>query len=391
MKQLYIGLVFLFISFGIQAQTATYSGIIKDRNTNLPVEYVSITGVNSNISTMTNADGRFRLTVPQEIKKIKFSHLNYDVLEYVLVPERKEMVVYLNSSAYEMEEMVILNRSLREVMNEIIKNSKSKFSKDIKLSTYYREMMNINNEVYSYADGMLDYFYKNKSTSNITVNESRAIKFQSKEFESYENNPVNFYLLNLQEIVTNAFQFERLSKIVKNKNYEMYLTLKKNAEGKELTTLYFEPSETAKDEIFEGTVVFDDEAKLILEINIQLSRKHLKNIKFEDRVLYRIKFSEIRYKQIFNAVDGKYFLVYDTRRVQAMVKVGERHQYLIGGIHELITVNSAVSSEKPKPDLIYYHPTLQPLGKNYTTKYWNDQNVILLNSKEEQALGKINN
>jgi len=390
MKQLYLWFAFLFCSLSIYAQTVTYSGVVKDRDTSEPIEFVSITVNNSNISTMTNSEGRFRITFPDSFQKIRFNHLNYGVFEYTLDPARKEFLVQLRPLSYQMEEMVITNQSLKDMMNEVINNSKEKFSKQLKLTTYYREMMNIDGGIYSYADGMLDYYYKNKSTSDVVVDESRAIKFKGDVFKDYDSNPVNFYLLNLQEIVTKAFRFESLSKIVNNKDYNMYLTLKKGPEGKELTTLYFEPSEQAKGDRFKGTVVFDAEAKLILEINLQLSDQFLKNQKFEDRTIYRIKFSEITYKQIFNANSGNYFLVYDTRRVHAMVQVGQSHRYLIGGVHELITVNSVATSAKAKVNLIYYHPTLQPLGKNYKNKFWEKQNVILWNAKEEQALKEIN-
>lgn len=383
MKNLLI--LFLFPIF-IQAQNVSYSGIVRDKETGKPIEHVSISVYNSNISTLTNSEGRFRITIPNHIKRVNFNHLSFDKLDYTFSNQTENITVYLSNSAFEMEEMVVYNRPIRDVIKEVLDNSKAKFSNDVKLNTYYREMMNVDGKVYSYADGMLDYYFKNKTSSNVVVNESRAMIFTN-DFKNYEDAPITFYLLDLQNIITNAFKFERIWNIVKNKNNELYITNKKASDGRELKTLYFEPSDDSEN-FYKGTLIFDEEKKLVLEINIELSPKHIKNLKEENRVLYKVFFTEIKFKQIFNDIN-RYYLAYDSRRIQGDVKI-TNHRFSIGGIHELITVNSTITNEKPDPKKIYFEKTLEVLGKNYKNKFWQDQNVILLNQKEEEILKKIN-
>lgn len=382
----YLFLLFPILSF---AQTITYSGVVRDKSTGKPIEHVSISVYDSNVATLTNSEGRFRITVPTSAKKINFNHLSYDRLDYVLSEQTENITIYLNDSSFELEEMVLYNRPIKDVIKEVIDNSKAKFSKDVKLNTYYREMMNINGKVYSYADGMLNYYFKNKATSNVIVEQSRALVFND-DFKNYEQAPIKFYLLDLQTIITSAFKFERIWNIVKNKNYDLYVTGKKAVDGRELKILYFEPSDSNTENYYKGTLIFDDEKKLVLEINIELSPKHLKNLKEESRIVYKVKFTDISFKQIFNDVNDRYFLAYDTRRIEGDVKIGE-HRFSVGGIHELISVNSSITNEKPDPNKIYFEKTLDVLGKNFKTKFWENQNVILLNSKEEEMLRKINN
>lgn len=387
----FITYLFLLLPFVTISQNITYSGVVKDNVTHQPIEHVSISVYNSNISTLTNSEGRFRIMVPKEFNKLNFSHINYDGHDVVVSSSQEEIQVYLSDTSYELEEMIIYDRPIKDIMKEVIDNSKAKFAKDIKLNTYYREVVNVDNSVYSYADGMLDYYFKNKSNSNIIVNESRAIQFNSPDFKTYEDAPIKFYLLDLQTIITDAFKFERVWKIIKNKNYDLFITSKRSPSGKELKTLYFEPSDLNNEDYLQGTLIFDEDEKLVLEINIDLSPKHLKNIKNSNRIIYDVKFSEMKFKQIFNTNNNRYFLAYDTRRIAGKVNSGKKHSFLIGGVHELITVNSDISKVNPDPKEIYHQKTLATLGKNFETKYWEKQNMILLTKKEEEMLKKINN
>jgi len=384
-----IAYLFLLFPFLVQAQTTTYSGIVTDLETGKPIEHVSISVYNSNIATLTNSEGRFKITLANQNKKVNFNHISYERLDFTFSNQTQEIKIALKDASFDLEEMVLYNRPIKDVIKEVIDNSKAKFSKDIKLNTYYREMMNIDGKVYSYADGMLDYYFKNKTTSNVVVEQSRSLVFND-DFKNYEQAPIKFYLLDLQTIITSAFKFERIWKIVKNKNYDLYVTGKKAADGSELKILYFEPSDSNSEDYYKGTLIFDGDKKLILEINIELSPKHLKNLKEESRIVYKVMFTDISFKQIFNNVNERYFLAYDTRRIEGDVKMGE-HRFSVGGIHELISVNSSITNEKPDTSKIYFEKTLNVLGKNFKTKFWENQNVILLNSKEEKMLNKINN
>ena len=382
-------IIFLLISVFSFAQNITYSGIVRDRATGKPIEHVSISVYNSNIATLTNSEGRFRISLPYEYKKVNFNHLSYDRLDYTFSDQTENISISLTDSYFDLEEMVMYNKPIRDIIKEVIDNSKAKFAKDVKLNTYYREMMNVDGKVYSYADGMLNYYFKNKSSSNVVVDESRAMVIND-DFKNYEDAPIKFYLLDLQSLITDAFKFQRIWNIVKNKNYELYITSKKASDGRELKTLYFEPSETNTENYYKGTLVFDEEKKIILEITTELSPKHIKNLKEDNKVFYKIFFTQIKFKQIFNDIDNRYFLAYDTRRIQGDVKI-TNHRFSIGGIHELITVNSTITNEKPNPNKIYFEQTLAVLGKNYKNRFWENQNVILLNQKEEEMLKKINN
>ena len=129
----FITYLFLLLPFATISQNITYSGVVKDNVTHQPIEHVSISVYNSNISTLTNSEGRFRIMVPTEFNKLNFSHINYDAHDVVVSSSQEEIQVYLSDTSYELEEMIIYDRPIKDIMKEVIDNSKAKFAKDIKL------------------------------------------------------------------------------------------------------------------------------------------------------------------------------------------------------------------------------------------------------------------
>lgn len=382
--------VLLSISTTVFAQQALFQGVVKDFETDEPVSYVSIVAQGSNSSTVTNEDGKFHIWVSANTKTLSFSHLNYDKYSLQLNHDKKEeIVVYLVATAFEMEELYLTQRPIKDIILEVLDNSQKQFSDDVVLNTYYREMLTINNEINTFGDGMLDFYYKDKKESDIIVNQSRFARFKSEEFKGYESSPLQLYLLNMQELITNAFRFTAMRDIVKEKEYGLSLTKKTSTDGNTLITLHFEPLPTAKKVALRGTMVFDEERQLVLDIEMSIHPDFVDNLTMTNRIFFHFKTNNIVGKTIFNRDGNRYYLSYKMGRIHGTVERGN-HRFYAGGNYELLTVNTRITDVKPKPELIYHLPTLERLGKNYTTPYWKEQNTLILSEKERAVLGRLN-
>ena len=382
--------VLLSISTTVFAQQALFQGVVKDFETDEPVSYVSIVAQGSNSSTVTNEDGKFHIWVSATTKTLSFSHLNYDKYSLQLNHDKKEeIVVYLSATAFEMEELYLTQRPIKDIILEVLDNSQKQFSDDVVLNTYYREMLTINNEINTFGDGMLDFYYKDKKESDIIVNQSRFARFKSEEFKGYESSPLQLYLLNMQELITNAFRFTAMRDIVKEKEYGLSLTKITSTDGNTLITLHFEPLPTAKKVALRGTMVFDEERQLVLDIEMSIHPDFVDNLTMTNRIFFHFKTNNIVGKTIFNRDGNRYYLSYKMGRIHGTVERGN-HRFYAGGNYELLTVNTRTTDVKPKPELIYYLPTLERLGKNYTTPYWKEQNTLILSEKEKAVLGRLN-
>lgn len=382
--------VLLVVSPFVVAQNVLYKGVVKDFETDSPVPYVSITAKGSNSSTVTNIDGKFQIWVSPDTKELTFSHLSYKLKSLSLNSKNREsLTIYLDIAAYELEELLIPNRPIKDIILEVLDNSQKQFSNDVVLNTYYREMLTINNEINTFGDGMLDFYYKDKKESDIIVNQSRFARFKSEEFKAYEASPLTLYLLNMQELVTDAFQFTTMRKIVKEKEYGLSLTQKTGADGRTLTILHFEPESNAKKVALKGTMVYDEEKKLVLDIEMSVHPDFIENLTMRNRVFFRFKPNNVVRKTIFNIDGNRYYLSYKMGRIHGTVE-RETERFYAGGNYELVIVDTKMDNLQPNPDLIYHEPTLERLGKNYTTPYWEEHNTLVLSEKEKAVLGRLN-
>lgn len=105
---------FLFISFSISAQiTQTLKGTILDNESKIPLvgATVYIPGSSPVIGTVSDADGRFRLTVPVGRATIKVSYLGYEeaTISEILIMSGKEvnLTIELREAVSALDEVVV--------------------------------------------------------------------------------------------------------------------------------------------------------------------------------------------------------------------------------------------------------------------------------------------
>src|SRR5690606_4818662 len=121
------------------------------------------------------------------------------------------------------------------------------FAKNLKLNTFYRELLYINNDMYQYEDAEIDYYLQSISKSNVIVKESRSVKFANEEAKKFDSlSPIHYYWGDLKERVSNEFEFKLIKNIISDKEYDLYITAKTAADGTELFILNFNPVDNAK-------------------------------------------------------------------------------------------------------------------------------------------------
>ena len=96
----------LFVAGLSFAQSKTFTGTIRESGNNQPIEMVSIGVENFNVGTVTNEEGKFRITVPAEAKTLLFNHLNYKVSTYELASGKSEIDILLEPAGYDLDEII---------------------------------------------------------------------------------------------------------------------------------------------------------------------------------------------------------------------------------------------------------------------------------------------
>ncbi len=388
MKNILIALL-LFLNISVQAQELV-QGIIKDIETNKPIQHVMIIGNVSGKTTVTNSEGRFQFNLPAQDSKLIIKHLDYFTQE-LSAKNTKSFNVQMQSSTESLEEIVIFKTSIKSEIEKAIKTSQEKFAKNLKLNTFYRELSYVNGSMYLYEDAEIDYYLQSINKSNVIIKESRSVKFSNKEAQKFDSlSKVSYYWGDLKERVSNEFDFKLIKNIISDKKYDLYITAKTAADGTELYVLNFNPIDNAKKATLSGKMIYGAKDYLIREIKVDLDLKFVTNSEYlpNNNGHWR-KRTFYNRTTLFNLYNNKYALTYVSYRVYGDSEIFNQINQ-IGGFVELLVDSVEENAPKPNANNFYTDSRLTRLGKNYKTKYWKKFNVVPLTYKEEQMLKEIN-
>ena len=388
MRHLILLFAFFIFSYSAIAQE-TVQGILKNLETNKPVEYVIVVANNSGKTTVSNSEGRYQIQTTKEDTKLLFKHLDFFTKE-LDIKSQKTSTIFLQPSTESLEEIVILSIPLRDELMKAIKTSQNNFSNNIKVNTYYRELMYINDGMYLFEDAEIDYYVQSINKTDIIVKNSRSVKFtndSAKKFDSLSK--VTYYWGDLTTNISDEFDFRLVKNVINSKEYEMYITRKVTADGVELNVLNFAPIDNAKNATLKGTVVYGKDDYLIREIKAELDPKFKINSKFEQQQSnHRFKTSFRNKTTLFNIHNNKYTLAYNSVRIFGVSNVLNQVTK-VGGVVELLVDHIDDKFPKPNKNDFFTRMKLTPLGKNYKTKFWEKFNSVPLIQSEEQMLKQI--
>ncbi|RZJ31908.1 MAG: hypothetical protein EOO48_00585, partial [Flavobacterium sp.] len=156
MKKSIIYFLIFLIPMLSASQTKTYNGIVKDIVTLQPVQMMSVSVENSNVATVSNEEGLFRISIPEATKTLQFHHLSYNDYVYTIDPAKETLEIFVEPKTFILDEIVISNTPLDEVLKGLMKNSKQRLEKSLLIHTYYRELNQINGKYTTFADGLVD-------------------------------------------------------------------------------------------------------------------------------------------------------------------------------------------------------------------------------------------
>jgi hypothetical protein len=398
MKQLVTLLLMLFSLLGT-AQITTYTGVLKDIMTGEPVGMASVSADNSNIGTTANAEGVFRLIVPQNLKTITITHLSYKPYSFNPVAGDTPQEIFLEPSVIVLEEIVISNQPIDALLKAVVSNSKKHLEKTLLLNTYYREFAKINSNYLKFADGMLDYNVKSKSGSaDLYVQQSRAMRLADKDTKLFNNDKMNtgdpetFDNINLFDVrdgVSESYDFKMLKEVLNSKDYDYELKAKTNAQGKTIQIVTIMPKADVKKTLFAGHVVYDVDSGLILEIDIKFDEAHKQYAKLINAILFKYSITEYAKKSSFKIDKDKYIMTYSQNRFGFRFKFKNIMDDTFEFMSDLITIDYKEGEFEFDRKTRYKEQGLFMAGNNFKEQYWKTQNVMLLTSEEEKILQKF--
>jgi CarboxypepD_reg-like domain len=397
MKKLHLLLLVAFTGITAFAQK-TIQSTLKDITTGEPVEMATITADGTTISTISNAEGVFRLSLPANAATLTVSHLNYK--PYTVSVANAGDEIHLEPSIITLEEVVVSSIPVEDLLKSAVKTSKKRLEKSLLLNTYYREFIKINGRDVRFADGLVDFYVKRKSgAADVYVQQSRAKKMISKGEKSLfkyggdsitakdEKDLENVSVYRVDEAISDGYNFKMTEKILSySKDYDYTLKTRQDKNGRNLQIVTIKPKTGTKAGIYSGTVTYDTQTMLILETNIGYDPAYIQNAIHAKFLGFDLLIFASEKRTVFTLDKDKYIVTYNKSRIGLHIKYKDKFDDSMECVSDVVVNNFKETEEGPDRDTRFKGKALYAAGTHYTTEFWKNSNALVLTAAEEKLL-----
>lgn len=358
-----------FCFLTLQAQT--FKGVIKNLSTKQPISQVTLVTEDNSFFTTTNDDGE--VVLPNEILNKK---LIIDDYEYVYSEKTfntsENFTWELTPNSETLEEIVIYENA-SDYLQEIINNSIKSFSKSTKLESFYKENYIENNQVASFAEGIVDFYINEKI-------EMVAKQTRIKDIAAVEdfNRTV---IAAPKELVESTMRFNVLTELLKDKkNYDILVTAKKIG-AQTIHTCYINPKEKSKKRFLKKVnFTFNEEKKLILALDYALDPEKKQYNTVINFIIAKLKVEDLIFKSKYLVTNTLYYPSYakSTRKAIVNSKLAKLKNVVVNNESYFYALKAEKTNELPKLERIYTRENLYGSGDIYNREFWNDPEIINL-------------
>lgn len=372
-------------NFGF-SQERNFQAVLINSVTHTPISLASISVTKSNIGTISNEDGAFKLCYSDLNDSVRISHIEYETLDLCLSDKVIKKEIYLTPRNIILSEVNVKAMSAQDLLLKAIEESSKKIETNVKLSTYYREFVKNNGQYSRFSDGLVDYtisISKKKTKTTVTVKESRAIKLDTlKEEEFSINSPLDV------RRAANIYNVSKIQQLInKDDFYKFNFKLVEFENDSELITIILSPKLEIEEELLEKKITLNRNSYLIQEIEIHLPASHAQYAKTVNILVAKAQTIDRKMRIIYKENNSIYSLFYISRDFSMHFwnnkKVDGRIRFLSDLIVTDIQVGEIEEEEKRER---YKHKSLYKRGNQFKTKFWLSNNSLLLTDEEEKII-----
>jgi len=409
-KQIGITALFFLLFLGITNVFAqndekyfTISGVVKDKANKRKLEYVNISVLGTNLSSITNADGVFVLKVKDSIqaKEIEFSRLGYFSERIPL--DRKNLsdqTFYLAPNEKQLKEIVVKSwENPESLVREAIRQIANNYSNKPNLLTgFYRETIQKRTKFINISEAVINAYktsytqdpsadrvqiLKGRELLTTRVNDTLAVKLLGGPnlsiFADIVKNPD--VLLDEESLSNLSFKMENPEFLDNRQQY----------------VVSFKPAVTLPYPLFYGVLFIDKETLAFTRAEFYLdmkdSNKATETILRKKPAGLRFKPEEVFFIVSYKQQDGKSYLNYIRNEVK----------FKCDWQRKLFATNYTVLSEmvvtERKDELVNNIPRKESFNKNeslsdkvmsfYDDNFWGAYNIIPPTESLESAVNKL--
>ncbi|AYN03221.1 hypothetical protein [Flavobacterium sp. 140616W15] len=259
-------LLFMLFSMSVLAQSKEYSIVVKDIDTQLPIDDATVVVLKTKQILLSNQDGKvtFMLTGGSNFQVSEANHEPL-IVRWAALKEN-EFVIYLKNKKNKLDEIVLSKEAPDKILHKIVSNSIKKLAVSCRLKVYVREFFMLDNKYSYYNDGLVNFQFsvnQKEPTTTLLVEQNRSYGLidtdVSADLKGY----------NLNNIMENYYNLNYLDPILDSKlKKEYYFIIKGHPSNKDYYVMFAKPIKISKKVMDSFEIVYDPEKRLIIEFMI---------------------------------------------------------------------------------------------------------------------------
>jgi hypothetical protein len=380
-----------------------FRGEVVDANNNNPLVFATLTLEGTNISTITNTEGKFLLKIPTSIKQgnVLVGFLGYKSSSVPLdqLKENNNRIA-LMVSVTELDEVnVVIPKSARALVRETLRKKGENYFDDPTLMTaFYRETIKKRRKNVSLSEAVVNIYkspyttgqkdavqlYKARKSTDYSKLDTVALKLQGGPFNALYVDIMKYpeYIFNEVTMEDYNFTFERSTRI----------------NDKLIYVIGFKQRPDIYDPLYKGQLFIDAEKKILTSAiySLNITDKELASKMFVRKKPRnaRVYPTDIAYRVDYREKDGKWYYGYSNALLEFKINWDKK---LFNSVYSMSCEMAVTDWEKnlagelPKAkDRLKSSIILSDAAVGFSDPdFWGEYNIIEPEKSIESAIKKI--
>ncbi len=377
-------LFFLFFTIISFSQTEI-TVLLKDSETNLPIEEALITVFRTNQCLVSNSEGVFKVSLSRP-SLIEISHTSYTKINIKSNTLEKERVnvIFLEKNIKQLKEIVLTNKHPQDILRNLVKNSQKKITVPANLRVYSREFFK-RDDIYSfYNDGLMNFQILGDSKqlkTDILIEQNRTLGL----VDEFDKNLLGY---NLNDLMGNYYHFSYLNIILDTKAQKKYnFQVETVPQNEDYLVISVTPFLSEEGYMSDYTILYDNNKKVILEVSSFLPH---------DRVQVSKGFIDLKKRKIYKSVfrttyrlESKDYYLANSKEEIGFTTEKNKKETKFEISNYLITTEFRTRIFKYKDEEIFKEKTLLNKKDFILTEFWDIDSGFILTNKEKDIINNL--
>lgn len=373
-------ILLLISSITALSQSGEKSIVLKDVDTNLPIEDATIYVTKTKQTLLSNADG-IATFVLNGVSIIQITHATYNTIRVRSTTLKdKENIIYLKNNVNGLDEIIVTKKRPEKILNELVLNSIKKLTIPARLKVYSREFLKLNGKYAYYNDGLLNfqlYGKEKKFKNNILVEQNRSFGLINEEIGE------DALGYNLNNIMENYYNFKYLNPLLEASSKKQYdFLIKGYSANPDYNLMIVTPLETSKGLLDDYTILYDRKKKLIVEVSTEVSPTTFANVEDKKAVGSKNIYKSL-FKTMFRIDAFGYYLVGSKEEI-GFSKIDKKKTTDIEVKNCFIITGISDNGFTYKDSEVFKDKTLYNKKNSILTNYWEVSGLTM--TEQEQKI-----